>query len=149
MKLRFITDFAKNWKAGDIVEAEFLSDSEILVGNVARIDATLLMKHCEVVTETESQEVSNRENHSTNLCKDTDNLFEALEQDPRWIPVSERLPEPNENNGLIARYYLIQNEYEDMLVAKYDGIGWQQMYQHEYLEDDVIAWMPLPTPYEQ
>ena len=77
-----------------------------------------------------------------------DMAIKALEQEPRWIPVGERLPEPNANDGLIARYYLIQNKYEDMLVARYDGIGWEQMYQHEYLEDDVIAWMPLPDPYE-
>lgn len=69
-------------------------------------------------------------------------------QDQRWISVSESLPEPNANDGLIVRHYLIQNEYEDMLVARYDGIGWEQMYQHEYLKDDVIAWMPLPAPYE-
>lgn len=77
-----------------------------------------------------------------------DSLPSVTPQEPRWIPVSERLPEPNANDGLIARYYLIQNEYEDMLVARYDGIGWEQIYQHEYLEDDVIAWMPLPEPYK-
>lgn len=68
-------------------------------------------------------------------------------QEPRWIPVSERLPEPNARDGLIARHYLIQNEYEDMLVASYDGKGWKQIYQHEYLKDKVIAWMPLPKRY--
>lgn len=70
-------------------------------------------------------------------------------QEPRWIPVSERLPKPNAKDGLTARYYLIRNEYEDMLVARYDGMGWTQMYQHEYLEDDVIAWMPLPQAYRE
>lgn len=67
----------------------------------------------------------------------------------QWIPVSERLPEPNAWNGLTARHYLIQNEYEDMLVARYDGKGWEQIYQHKYLEDDIIAWMPLPEPYRE
>ena len=76
------------------------------------------------------------------------NLPSVIKQEPRWIPVSERLPKPNAKDGLTARYYLIQNEYEDMLVARYDGMGWTQMYQHEYLEDDVIAWMPLPKPYK-
>ncbi len=69
-------------------------------------------------------------------------------QESRWIPASEKLPEPNARNGLIARHYLIQNEYEDMLVASYDGMGWKQIYQHEYLKDKVIAWMPLPKRYE-
>lgn len=76
-------------------------------------------------------------------------LLPSVTPQPRWISVSERLPEPNANDGLIARYYLIQNEYEDMLVARYDGTGWKQMYQHEYLEDDVIAWMPLPKAYRE
>ena len=66
-----------------------------------------------------------------------------------WIPCSERLPEPKETENLIAKYYLVQNEYGDMIVARWDGNGWEQMYQHEYLEDDVIAWMPLPEPYRE
>lgn len=53
MKIRFITDFAKNWKAGDIVEVEVLSNGDTLIDNVARIDTALLMEHCEVVTESE------------------------------------------------------------------------------------------------
>lgn len=56
MKLRFVTDFARNWKAGDVVEAKFLSNGDTLVDNVACIDTGLLMEHCEVVTESEDQE---------------------------------------------------------------------------------------------
>ena len=66
----------------------------------------------------------------------------------RWIPCSERLPEPKETENLIAKYYLVQNEYGDMMVARWGGNGWERMYQHEYLEDDVVAWMPLPEPYK-
>lgn len=65
-----------------------------------------------------------------------------------WIPCSERLPEPKETENLIAKYYLVQNEYGDMMVARWDGNGWEQMYQHEYLEDDVIAWTSLPEEYK-
>lgn len=66
-----------------------------------------------------------------------------------WIPVSERLPKPNEYVGNVCRYCLIQNKYGDMMVARWDGQGWEQMYQYgEYIEDEVIAWMPLPKPYE-
>ena len=71
----------------------------------------------------------------------------SAQPEQRWIPCSERLPEPKETENLIAKYYLVQNEYGDMMVARWDGNGWEQMYQHEYLEDDVIAWMPLPKPY--
>lgn len=69
--------------------------------------------------------------------------LEALEQEPKWIPVS-KLPEAGEYIGNVARYYLVQNEYGDMMVASYDGIGWRQMYQHSYVKDKVVAWMPLP-----
>ena len=66
-----------------------------------------------------------------------------------WITVIERMPKPNETEHMIAKYYLVQNEYGDMMVARWDGKGWKQMYQpNSYLEDDVIAWMPLPSPYE-
>ena len=30
------------------------------------------------------------------LCRDTANLLESLEQEPTWIPVSERLPQMKE-----------------------------------------------------
>lgn len=56
MKLRFVTDFARNWKAGDVVEAKFLSNGDTLVDNVACIDTALLMEHCEVVAESEVKE---------------------------------------------------------------------------------------------
>ncbi len=53
MKIRFITDFAGNWEAGDIVEAKSLPNGDTLVNNVALVDTALLMEHCEVVTESE------------------------------------------------------------------------------------------------
>ena len=95
-------------------------------------------------------DISNRWGDSGEVVENM--AIKALEQEPccvqsnKWIPVSEKLPKPKETENLIAKYYLIQNEYGDMLVARWDGKGWEQMYQHEYLEDDVIAWMPLPEP---
>ncbi len=49
MKIKFITDFARNWKAGEIVEAKLLSSGDTLVDNTACIDTALLMEHCVVV----------------------------------------------------------------------------------------------------
>lgn len=65
----------------------------------------------------------------------------------RWILVSERLPKPNQYDGSVAMYYLVQNEYGDMLVASYDSNGWRQIYHHDYLKDEVVAWMFLPKLY--
>ena len=73
----------------------------------------------------------------------------SSENPNKWIPVSERLPEPYERENGCPKYYLIQNEYGDMLVARYCGLnGWEQMYQDDYVKDEVIAWMPLPKPYK-
>jgi len=53
MKIRFISDFARNWKAGEIVDAQPLPDGDTLVDNVAIIDTALLREHCEVMIESE------------------------------------------------------------------------------------------------
>ena len=66
-----------------------------------------------------------------------------------WIPVSERLPKAGEYVGNVAKYYLVQNEYGDMLVARYTHSEyWEQIYQMKPIADEVVAWMPLPKPYE-
>ena len=71
-----------------------------------------------------------------------------LEQ-TRWIPVSERLPKADEYIGDVAKYYLVQNEYGDMLVARYThGEYWEQIYQLKPIADKIVAWMPLPQPYK-
>lgn len=66
-------------------------------------------------------------------------LAERREAD-RWIPVSERLPE--EAN----QAYLTTVDYGNGVIASCqrfffgEGIGWN--------DDCVIAWKPLPKPYE-
>ena len=70
-----------------------------------------------------------------------------------WIPVSERLPEVNEYAGDVQKYYLVQNEYGDMMVACYKGnktgTWWEQMYKYDEIEDSIVAWMLLPEPYKE
>ncbi|MBQ1572195.1 MAG: DUF551 domain-containing protein [Clostridiales bacterium] len=71
---------------------------------------------------------------------------EALEQEPRWIPVSERLPE--ENKTLIA-----STEYEvcpETRYTKEDGWEWAYESGAGYWEKlaGVKAWMPLPELYK-
>lgn len=65
-----------------------------------------------------------------------------------WIPTSRKLPPPKEYVGKVCKYYLVQDEYGDMMVARYDGKGWQQMYDFGYIEDAVVAYMELPEPYK-
>ena len=69
--------------------------------------------------------------------------------EPKWIPVAERLPKPYEFRGDVRKHYLVQNEYGDMRVARYDGDdNWEEIYAHEYMSDKVVAWCPLPEPYK-
>lgn len=74
--------------------------------------------------------------------------IEATERQPKvgeWIPVSERLPEPNnpvlicENDGGIhlCRYSKFSNRFF------YDGSDW------DIKLSEVKAWMPLPEPYKE
>lgn len=65
-----------------------------------------------------------------------------------WIPVSERLPRQNEYVGNVCKYYLVQNEFGDMLVATYTNNGWIPINTMQALEYDVVAWCPLPKSYK-
>ena len=76
--------------------------------------------------------------------------LKQLREHTRWIPVTERLPEAGEYVGDVAKYYLVQNEYGDMMVARYTHSGhWRQMYQLELIDDEIVAWMPLPQKYKE
>ena len=59
-----------------------------------------------------------------------------------WISCSERMPKQNE----YIEYYLIQDEYGDMCVARYTKKGWHPIESLFFL-DDVVAWIPLPKRY--
>lgn len=63
-----------------------------------------------------------------------------------WVPVSERLPE--ENKTVMA-----STEYGVFPEARYTKkYGWEWAYESgaDYWKvlDEVIAWMPLPSPYQ-
>lgn len=70
------------------------------------------------------------------------------EAEQGWIPCSERLPKEDEYVGNVCKYYLIQDEYGDMHVAHLSGRGWETIESVKALGCDVVAWMPLPTPYK-
>jgi hypothetical protein len=56
MKIKFVTNFAGNWKTGDVVEAKYLEKGEVLVDDVAVIDIKLLLEHCKIISESEEEE---------------------------------------------------------------------------------------------
>ena len=55
----------------------------------------------------------------------------------KWIPVSERLPEYGES---VLCYYEDGYYGVNHIIDSEDG---------EWFDDGVIAWMPLPAPYEE
>lgn len=73
---------------------------------------------------------------------DNRDAIKALEQEPEWIPVSERLPK-NSGNYLIA---IADSNYTN---GQYYKISWFYPSNEEwsYRNAAVIAWMPLPEPY--
>lgn len=76
----------------------------------------------------------------------------SAQPEQQWIPCGERLPIPNMVYEDVYVYYLVQNEYGDMMVATFvqftEGARvWQQMYQDGAIMEDIVAWMPLPGPW--
>jgi hypothetical protein len=74
------------------------------------------------------------------------NILEKQMQEPRWIPVTERLPE--ENKTVIASTK--DGVYPETRYSKEYGWEWAFEAGTDYWVDleDVTAWMPLPEPYE-
>ena len=68
--------------------------------------------------------------------------IEALKQEPRWIPVSEGLPE-KDVWVLVTVVQASMEWVEIMKIDKYKGMFTDNI---DYY-DSVIAWMPLPKPY--
>ena len=75
-------------------------------------------------------------------------LFGNAEQLPsaqpeqRWIPCSERLPED-------YTVVLVYTSVGGYFTAYFDGICWYHAGLHMMrIYSDVVAWMPLPKPYD-
>lgn len=90
------------------------------------------------------EEVKNYENYPNGLSKECrDYILKALEQEPRWIPVSERLPDIHN----YSEYYLVtlkNGEVHRAMCTEMNGEHWWN-----YNLDDVIAWMPLLQAYRE
>ena len=69
----------------------------------------------------------------------------SLQQEPRWIPISEGLPE---TNGRFLTY--IENPYDGKLsyIIVCDYIGQTWCPDDETVSSNVIAWQPLPKSYK-
>lgn len=92
----------------------------------------------------------NGEVHAEQARKDLEEIcclaIKALEQEPRWIPVEERLPEVYEV-VMTTRHGVVYPE------TRLTEDGWEWLYESgaDYWEetDDIEAWMPLPKAYRE
>lgn len=83
--------------------------------------------------------------------------LKQLEEQTKWIPCSERLPEESSRylvtrglkacNNLWNRVYIVN--YSDLMGLCKEKIWWNGNVGKSDFEkyDDVLAWMPLPKPY--
>ena len=68
--------------------------------------------------------------------------IKSLESKPHWIPCSERLPEA-------GKKVICQCQAEIIKLLELDSDrDWQEDADHIYMNEFVIAWMPLPEPYK-
>ena len=68
--------------------------------------------------------------------------IEALEQQPEWIPVSERLPQ----DGTEIFVYLFDRP--SPYIAWLEDTHWYTEDFEVERDDEPVAWMPLPEPYK-
>ena len=113
----------------------------------------------------ERQSVLNACEQSINILEAVDRIMDLpfVKQEPKtgeWIPVSERLPELDGNYLLFGK--VVEDDTEDIFIGMYDACAeefgyWEDYYDRntlgfldsEFIEyNKVIAWMPLPKPYE-
>lgn len=73
-------------------------------------------------------------------------VIKVLEQEPEWIPVSERLPEENKTVIASTKYGV----YPETKYTKEYGWEWAYESGADYWRelDEVEAWMPLPKRYK-
>ena len=77
-----------------------------------------------------------------------DDILALPTAQPGWIPCSRELPKPNEEdgNGFYKAYLVQDGRWMD--VARWDGKYWIA-WGYSTVLLNVVAWMPLPTPYRE
>lgn len=88
--------------------------------------------------------------------------FPAADVAPRWIPVTERLPEEDKEVLISYRYKEGEGDtsHSDIDITSYGQMyfggnkvkgvkHWRAPFEYFYSNYEVIAWMPLPKPYKE
>ena len=67
---------------------------------------------------------------------------------PRWTPISERLPE--EDEWVLITYYYDRKIKIEIALLDEDGWYYREIANKYWIaEHPPIAWMPLPEPYKE
>ena len=79
--------------------------------------------------------------------------FKKEYQEPMWISVDDQLPEEYEDALVCTKDGKIEKAYHTYKEWCEDGeMEWRvfETFGHAYIldDDDVVAWMPLPKPYQ-
>lgn len=101
------------------------------------------------------------ENGFIGQIKDLVEQFPAADVEPRWIPVTERLPEEDKEVLISYRYKEGEGDtsHVDIDITTYgqmyfggNKVGemkhWRAPFEYFHSNYEVIAWMPLPEPYK-
>lgn len=84
------------------------------------------------------------------LCDWCINPIKAIPSAQQWIPCSERLPECDYTDVLICVHDKRKGCENDFYVIQAYTVGkhWEPTLAVDMTDFDVVAWMPLPGPYE-
>lgn len=89
-------------------------------------------------------------------------LQPTIEAEPRWIPVTEKLPEEDTDVLICYRYKQGEGDpsHVDIDITSYGTVcfggraihflkEWRQPFEYFHANYEVVAWMPLPEPYRE
>lgn len=76
------------------------------------------------------------------------------QQESKWIPVSEKLPEESDTYIVTIQLYPESKPFTDCACYKIDNKQWEDRPYNEHslisdITDEVTAWMPLPVHYTE
>lgn len=118
---------------------------------------SLREEQCKKVCRILDDVLANRPTERDSLIVATRNAFSALSE-PHWIPCSERLPEEkdagilkklgtNKRSDYVIATVEVKGERMVVTACTYDG-KWNWRMKYAFPDFKVIAWMPLPEPYQ-